>query len=85
MAMSWGDAPTWVAAIGTVGTLAAALVQISSERMRRLAANEQLRKERHIEQARRVAAYMGEMEKSERPPRDLADDQGRRDCPSLCV
>lgn len=77
MAMNWGDVPTWVAAIGTVGTLVAALVQISSERARRLAADEQLREERHIEQARRVAAYVGEVEKPPLPHGDRNDDRGR--------
>lgn len=58
--ISWGDVPTWVAAIGTVGTLASALWQIDSERSRRLAADKQLRAERHREQARLVAAYLGD-------------------------
>ena len=60
MAVRWGDVPTWLAAIGTVGALFAALWQIRTERKRRLAAEKQLRQERHVEQACRVAAYMGE-------------------------
>ncbi len=62
-AVNWGDVPTWVAGIGTVGTLGAALWQIRNERNRRLAADEQLRRERHVEQARMIAAYLGEEER----------------------
>ena len=60
LALSFGDVPTWVAAVGTVGALAAALYQIGAEQKRRLETDEQLRAERHLEQARLVAAYMGE-------------------------
>jgi hypothetical protein len=74
--VSFGDVPTWVAAVGTVGTLTAALYQISAERKRRLASDEQLRIERHLEQARLVAAYMGEEERAS-PGRDPASDNGR--------
>jgi hypothetical protein len=77
MPVNWGDVPTWVAAVGTVGTLAAALAQIKNERDRRLAADAQLRAERHVGQARLVAAYMGEEEKPARPPENADDDQGR--------
>jgi hypothetical protein len=56
---NWGDAPTWVAAVGTVGTLVAALVQINSERRRRRAQEEQERTERHRAQARLIAAMVG--------------------------
>lgn len=77
MAVNWGDVPTWVAGVGTVGTLAAALWQIRSERSRRLASDEQLRTERHLEQARLVAGYMGEQEEPAERPETLADDQGR--------
>lgn len=77
MAVNWGDVPTWVAGVGTVGTLAAALWQIRTERTRRLVADRQLRIERHLEQARLLAAYMGEEEKPEKEPDTLADDQGR--------
>jgi hypothetical protein len=58
--ISWGDVPTWVAAVGTVGTLTSALWQIGSERRRRLASEEQLRADRHVEQARLIAAYLGD-------------------------
>jgi hypothetical protein len=75
--INWGDVPTWVAAVGTVGTLASALWQIQTERQRRLASEEQLRAERHIEQARLVAAYLGEEERSEPEPETPHDDQGR--------
>lgn len=77
MPVSWGDVPTWVAAVGTVGTLAAGLWQIGSERSRRIAADERLREERRREQARLVAAYMGEQDKPAKPPESPADDQGR--------
>ena len=75
MAVNFGDVPTWVAAIGTVGTLVAALSQISNERKRRLSADEQLRIAKHLEQARLVAAYMGEQEKPEGEEASL--DKGR--------
>jgi hypothetical protein len=73
--VNWGDVPTWVAGVGTVGTLAAALWQIGTERGRRLAADEQLRTERHLEQARLVAAYMGEQEPDHDEP--ASDTSGR--------
>ena len=38
--IQWGDVPTWVAAVGTVGTLASALWQIQTERERRIASDE---------------------------------------------
>lgn len=74
--ISWGDVPTWVAAIGTVGTLALALWQIESERRRRLVSEEQLRADRHVEQARLIAAYLGD---ELRQPEGEAEgfDQGR--------
>jgi hypothetical protein len=51
-AFSWGDVPTWVAAVGTVGALIAALVQIGTER--------RLRHERELkEQARLISAITG--------------------------
>jgi hypothetical protein len=75
VSVNFGDVPTWVAAVGTVGTLAAALGQISDERKRRIAADEQLRVERHLAQARLIAAYMGEIEK---PSEDSSPaDEGR--------
>lgn len=74
--ISWGDVPTWVAAVGTVGTLALALLQIASERNRRLAADEQLRADRHVAQARLVAAYLGdELQTPDADPRGA--DNGR--------
>src|SRR5438105_4680136 len=54
-----GDAPTWVAAIGTVGTLAAALIQIEADRRRRHRQGEADRLERHRAQARLIAAVVG--------------------------
>jgi hypothetical protein len=52
LALSWGDVPTWLAAIGTVGALIAAFIQIGTER--------RLRHERELkEQARLIAAITG--------------------------
>jgi hypothetical protein len=59
-----GDLPTWLAALGTVGALAAALWQISTERKRRHEREEQAREERHLAQARLIAAVMGPEEES---------------------
>ena len=39
--IDWGDMPAWVAAVGTVGTLVAALLQIRSERLARKKLEEQ--------------------------------------------
>lgn len=61
--MNFGDVPTWIAAIGTVGALFGALWQIRTERNRRLALEEDLGIERHLEQARLVATYAGEEER----------------------
>jgi hypothetical protein len=77
MPVNWGDFPTWVAAVGTVGTLTAGLWQIGTERNRRIAADERLREERHREQARLVAAYMGELERPAQAPEGGAGNQGR--------
>jgi len=51
-----GDLPAWFAALGTVGTLGAALWQISAERQRRHEREAQERQERHRAQARLIAA-----------------------------
>jgi hypothetical protein len=77
VSIGWGDVPTWVAAVGTVGTLASALWQINNERNRRLTADEQLRRERHLEQARLVAAYLGEKETPDVPPDQRTMKTGR--------
>lgn len=51
-ALSWGDVPTWLAAIGTVGALIAAFIQIGTER--------RLRHDRELkEQARLISAITG--------------------------
>jgi hypothetical protein len=60
-----GDLPTWLAAGGTVGALAAAFWQIRAERRARLAREQQDRDDRHREQARLVSAVLGPVE---RPP-----------------
>jgi hypothetical protein len=50
--ISWGDFPTWLAAVGTVGAFIAAFIQIGTERRRR--------HDRELkEQARLVAAITG--------------------------
>ena len=62
---------------GPSGTLTSALWQIRTERQRRLVADEQLRAERHVEQARLLAAYLGEEERPEARPETPAQDEGR--------
>lgn len=70
--VNFGDVPTWVAAIGTVGALIAAFIQISTERKYRHAQEDKDRAERHIAQARLVAAFLGSEETRGRPtPEDL--------------
>jgi hypothetical protein len=59
MNINFGDFPTWVASIGTVGALGAALYQINSERNRRIAQESRDRDERHRAQARLVSAWIG--------------------------
>jgi hypothetical protein len=54
-----GDLPTWLAALGTVGALGAALWQIGAERKRRHEREAQEREERHRAQARLIAATFG--------------------------
>ena len=54
-----GDLPTWLAGLGTVGTLGAALWQIGSERKRRIEREAQEREEWHQAQARLIAAVIG--------------------------
>jgi hypothetical protein len=69
-----GDLPTWLAAIGTIGALAAALYQISNERKRRLTQEMHDRTERHQAQARLIAAWIGEIEHHSG---DSGTDRGR--------
>lgn len=59
MTIEWGDAPTWVAAIGTVGTLGAALLQIETERRRRIQQEKADREEHRREQARLISGWVG--------------------------
>jgi len=70
MALQLGDVPTWLAAVGTVGALAAAFWQIGTERKRRLAADRRLQVEQHREQARLISVWVGEREQ----PESYADD-----------
>jgi hypothetical protein len=53
------DLPTWLAALGTVGALGAALWQIGAERRRRHEREAQEREERHKARARPIAAVIG--------------------------
>ncbi len=75
--IQWGDVPTWVAAVGTVGTLASALWQIQTERKRRIASDELLRSEQHVRQARLVAAYLGEEQRPESETQIAGHEGGR--------
>jgi hypothetical protein len=59
-----GDLPTWLAGLGTVGTLGAALWQIGAERKRRHEREAQEREERHRAQARLISAVVGPEEES---------------------
>jgi hypothetical protein len=68
LALNWGDVPTWVAAIGTVGALSTALFQIRTERQYRLKAEAADRAERHQAQARLISAFVGPVEVT--PERD---------------
>jgi hypothetical protein len=61
-----GDLPTWLAGLGTVGTLGAALWQIGSERKRRIEREAQEREERHQAQARLIAVVIGPEEPSDK-------------------
>ncbi len=56
---------TGLAALGTVGALFAALYQIGSERSRRLAQDATDHAERHREQARLIAGWVGRGERGE--------------------
>jgi hypothetical protein len=67
-----GDLPTWLAGLGTVGTLAAALWQIGAERRRRHQREAQESDERHKAQARLIAAVVS----TEEPPAEPGQ-QGR--------
>jgi hypothetical protein len=74
MSIQIGDVATWVASIGTIGALGAALWQIRNERKRRIAQEIQDRSERHQSQARLVAAWIGEIEYA---TEDSSYDDGR--------
>ncbi len=53
-----GDFPTWIASVGTVGALVAALWQIRNERQRRIAKETQTRRDERRSHARHVAAWV---------------------------
>lgn len=59
MNINLGDLPAWLATIGTIGALVAALYQISNERKRRIAQEASDRIERRLTQARLIAAWSG--------------------------
>jgi hypothetical protein len=60
LAVHWGNIPTWVAAIGTVGALFTALFQINRERSHRQRVEQRSEDERLDAQARLLAAYPAE-------------------------
>ncbi len=62
-----GDVPTWLAGVGTVGTLGAALWQISAERRHRIEQEKREYEERHRAQAKLIAAIIGPEEHGETP------------------
>jgi hypothetical protein len=66
-----GDLATWVAALGTVGALGAALWQIGAERNRRHEREEQEREEQHLAQARLISAVMGPEEQPSKYEPDM--------------
>jgi hypothetical protein len=76
--VNFGDVPTWVAAVGTVGALVAALIQINTERNRRHAEEANDRAERRLAQARLVAAFLGSEETRGRPDPGDAERSRRR-------
>ncbi len=61
MSVHFGDLPTWLASIGTIAAVFAALWQIRTERKRRIAQESNDRTERHQAQARLVSAWIGEI------------------------
>lgn len=63
--LNLGDLPTWIAAVGTVGAFIAAFIQINTERRRRHENEERERRERHLAQARLIAAVIGPEERQE--------------------
>jgi hypothetical protein len=58
MSLPLGNVPTWIAAVGTVGALWVAALQIRTERNHRIAQEANDRLERHQAQARLIAAMM---------------------------
>jgi hypothetical protein len=67
LTINLGDLPTWVAAIGTVGALAAAFWQIGTERGIRQRREAQELVDRHFEQARLISAVVGPEDPIPRP------------------
>jgi hypothetical protein len=59
MTIHYGDLPAWLASVGTVGALGAALWQIGTERKRRHEREERDRELARREQARRVSWWPG--------------------------
>jgi hypothetical protein len=56
--LNFGDVPTWIASIGTVGALGAALIQINTERTRRHQQEAQKREDDHRAPAMLVAGLI---------------------------
>jgi len=56
--LNFGDVPTWIASIGTVGALGAALIQINTERTRRYQQEAQKREDDHRAPAMLVAGLI---------------------------
>jgi hypothetical protein len=66
--VNWGDVPTWVAAIGTVGAFIAAFIQIATERRARLAREQQDRIDARRAQARLISGVRGPVEHPDPEP-----------------
>ncbi len=77
MASGLGNVPTWLAAIGTVGALWVALLQIRTERSRRIARDATDLEEHHRSQARLVAAWVGPPEPHLGGPGSVYGPSGR--------
>ncbi len=78
-AFGFGSIPTWIAGIGTVGTLTAALIQIRGERKRCAALEKIEATSRKEAQARLIAAWAGnpEFDQSHDHEREHQIFQGR--------
>jgi hypothetical protein len=73
----YGDVPTWIASIGTVGALGAALIQINTERAKRHQEEAQKREDDHRAPAMLVAGFI--------IPQPLSDDDGALARTPVCL